>query len=99
MSNTAISLTIKKLNIYGTWDYKTENKDCSICMQSLQTPTQKSIREKKTNGSISVGLCNHGFHNECIDDWVSSDGVSCPICKTLWRPSKNTGGTVYLYNN
>jgi hypothetical protein len=97
--DTKISLTLKKINIYGLWSYNTENDDCVICRQNLQIPPQKSKSENKVNGSITIGLCKHGFHESCINRWTSSDNISCPICRTLWRPVKKTGGTVYLYNN
>lgn len=97
--DTKISLTIKKLTIYGCWNYNTENNDCGICRQNLQIPSQNSKWENKINGSVTIGLCKHGFHEGCINRWIESDNISCPICRTVWKPSKNVGGTVYLYNN
>jgi hypothetical protein len=26
--------------------------------------------------------CDHTFHNECIDQWLTTSSISCPLCKT-----------------
>ena len=92
-----IKMTIKNMNIVGSWTYDTENKDCSICRQDLLIPSQTSVWQNKINSSVVIGSCNHGFHEGCINRWVSCDKVLCPICRTPWKANKNVGGTVYMY--
>ena len=94
-----ITMTIKNINIYGKWSYNTENKDCGICRHDLQIPTINSKYGNKINGSVIIGLCQHGFHENCINSWLSDDNISCPICRNVWKPAKNVGNTVYVYKN
>jgi hypothetical protein len=51
---------------------KCENADhatCSICLETFQTGDSKKMLP-----------CLHGFHVQCVDRWLRSNG-SCPICK------------------
>lgn len=108
-SNPKIKMDIKKMNIYATWNYNLDNDNCSLCHQHLMVPSKISIREKKVHTNVIVGSCNHGFHECCINRWInsiknnnnwSSDGIiSCPICKTTWKPDKYVNSGVYIYNN
>lgn len=97
--NNNITMTIKNMNIFGTWKYDAENKDCSICEHDLLLPSKKSMFKNKINGEVIIGLCKHGFHDDCIRQWVKSDNISCPICKNIWIVSKIAGETTYLYKN
>jgi len=46
-----------------------EHRNCSICLEDF------------CPGDVRRTLpCLHGFHKECVDRWLSSNG-SCPICK------------------
>jgi len=46
------------------------NDSCPICLEDFNdTQTQ----------SIAVLPCNHGFHDNCVKEWLISRG-SCPIC-------------------
>ena len=91
-----ISMTIKKMNIYGTWTYDTENKDCGICRNDLQLPKQT---KNNISGAVFIGQCRHGFHDICINTWLNNDNISCPICRNVWRPTKKIVPTVYIYKN
>ncbi|OWM79631.1 putative RING-H2 finger protein ATL21B [Punica granatum] len=55
---------------------KPDDATCAICLSEYQPKeTIKTIPE-----------CNHGFHAECIDQWLELNG-SCPICRnSLERP-------------
>ena len=93
----SIKLSIKNMNIIGSWTYNTENKDCGICENDLLIPSQSSAWQSKINSSVVIGACKHGFHEGCMNRWISCNKVSCPICRTTWKANKNVGGTVYLY--
>lgn len=51
---------------------------CVICLGNLAA--WDKVRK--------LGNCTHGFHVECIDKWVDSGRVSCPLCRADLLPIK-----------
>lgn len=51
-------------------DVKFETKNCSICMDDFSCKNMHRILP-----------CNHAFHVCCIDEWLLSKSLICPICK------------------
>ena len=54
--------------------YKAETKlqeNCSICMCSMDE-----------NEELCELICNHHFHNECIEPWLKKYNYKCPVCRT-----------------
>lgn len=51
---------------------------CTICLESLE-PTQQ-VRE--------LSRCTHVFHSVCLDTWVDSGQVTCPLCRSMLLPPK-----------
>lgn len=47
-------------------DHYATDQTCSICFEK---------------GNLSISRCNHLFHQNCIQTWVSYGHVSCPICR------------------
>lgn len=45
------------------------NKDCSICIEGM-----------KTGSIVTVLMCGHIFHNECIYKWII-ESKFCPVCR------------------
>ena len=41
---------------------------CSICLEGINNPS-------RTN-------CNHHFCSDCLNDWLSQNKNTCPICRT-----------------
>nr|KJB75207.1 hypothetical protein B456_012G031300 [Gossypium raimondii] len=66
----------KALNSFPTIKYATELKltsldtACAICLSEFAAEERLRILPK----------CNHGFHTQCIDNWLSSHS-SCPTCR------------------
>lgn len=59
---------------YSIQKYSNEfNTSCPICQE-----------EFKENESIRDLLCNHLYHQDCIDEWFS-ENVSCPVCRKDMR--------------
>ena len=52
-----------------------DNNCCSICFETLKN---KSCRKL---------ICNHQFHINCIDKWLSKNN-SCPICRHVLENEK-----------
>jgi len=90
-------IRINSLDCVGIWSYRTENSECPLCHQHLMNPTQKSLEERKISNNVIIGSCGHGLHSECIDRWIGSGNISCPICETSWNPEKNVGSAVHIY--
>lgn len=51
---------------------------CTICFESLE-PTQQ-VRD--------LSRCSHVFHRVCLDTWVDSGQVNCPLCRSMLLPPK-----------
>ena len=46
-----------------------DSRECAICLEEFKNGDERKIMP-----------CLHGFHAECVDKWLRSNG-SCPICK------------------
>lgn len=46
-----------------------DSRQCSICLEDFKEGDKRKIMP-----------CLHGFHADCVDKWLRSNG-SCPICK------------------
>ena len=57
--------TVKILN-------EIDNEDCSICLDKLY--------DEESNKEIISLDCNHLFHKECVDPWITRNR-NCPLCK------------------
>ncbi|CAJ1934886.1 unnamed protein product [Cylindrotheca closterium] len=59
--------------LMSAWRRSTLNDECSICLQSYE-PGQTICLAKNT-------LCNHVFHQDCIEEWFNKDHSDCPLCQ------------------
>jgi hypothetical protein len=51
-------------------DIRTKNQECHICIEYF-----------KDNDDIRLINCNHLFHKNCIDMWLSKSSYKCPLCR------------------
>ncbi|XP_021887185.1 E3 ubiquitin-protein ligase ATL41-like [Carica papaya] len=49
--------------------------ECSVCLSELEDEEMARV----------LPNCNHSFHVDCIDKWLSSNST-CPICRTEAEP-------------
>lgn len=61
-----------------------EENECSICLNNNE-------KEKYTT------QCNHTFHKDCLDEWLTYS-TTCPQCRTTIYEHKKTY-CLYLVNN
>lgn len=45
-------------------------EECAICLNPVRTTRHSETLE-----------CNHIFHKYCFDNWKSSGGTTCPLCR------------------
>jgi hypothetical protein len=79
--NNNISFQITGIDFVSTWTYDCENDICHLCRKSL---TDGIIYYKKTDNNVLIGNCKHGYHESCMNTWLSDGNLSCPYCKTMW---------------
>jgi hypothetical protein len=47
-----------------------QDEQCSICLGVFEAGEPcRALR------------CQHAFHTECIDDWLTAGSVECPLCR------------------
>jgi hypothetical protein len=67
-----------------------EDKVCSICLETANTPCSDTNETKEPIDNFSLTqqneikvaktLCNHIFHTNCIDQWLENN-KKCPLCR------------------
>ena len=58
--------------------------DCPICLDNFSVESQ-----------ILSTPCDHFFHSECINNWMLTGSLTCPICRSKCL-SHNSLRTIYL---
>ncbi|XP_024994585.1 E3 ubiquitin-protein ligase ATL23 [Cynara cardunculus var. scolymus] len=49
--------------------------ECSVCLEDIEEEQPARV----------VPGCNHGFHLQCADTWLSKNPV-CPVCRNKLEP-------------
>ena len=84
-------MSIKSVNLRGTWNLDTINDECPICRNSvLETCVECSAATSQTQCISIMGECSHIYHLHCIDKWTKTKNV-CPLDNKKWeykRPQK-----------
>lgn len=63
---------IKKLRTkYFFVDRHDGEKSCGICLDEFKNCDKMKL----------TGVCNHDFHEKCLDKWLENE-KRCPICNT-----------------
>lgn len=62
------------------------NCDCPICWCSIHS-SSISNQSKGKPSDVVISACDHAFHTECIESWISNN-PTCPICSSKWKVKK-----------
>ena len=63
------------------------NDYCDSDGSVVLRPPHTLIERLETKRSISMPLCQHTFHHQCIMSWMLQDHDDCPTCRQpLWEP-------------
>jgi len=83
-SSLKTPFTIKKITAFSSWVHNLKkNTECTICRCHLNVPSLYN-QEKGIDSIVVSGICNHSFHEECINPWIKTNNY-CPICFQKWE--------------
>ncbi|KAL6215789.1 hypothetical protein ACLB2K_015217 [Fragaria x ananassa] len=51
--------------------------ECAVCLDEIEPEQQARV----------VPGCNHGFHLQCADTWLSKNSC-CPVCRAKLQPQQ-----------
>jgi RING-H2 zinc finger protein RHA1 len=58
-----------------------EDATCRVCLERLEA--RDEVRR--------LGNCAHAFHTACIDHWIDTGEVTCPLCRAQLLPRRRLG--------
>jgi hypothetical protein len=67
----------------GTQVFLESGQRCLVCLCDFEA---KDVARKLVK-------CNHLFHRECIDQWLTTGRNSCPLCREQGVDEKKTSAT------
>lgn len=81
------TLTLQYLSEHGdTNSIETHTVDCAICMSDVQLNIDDIPETHKIDTySYMVTPCNHIFHTDCLENWMSYK-LQCPVCRAPLHP-------------
>jgi len=74
VKNVVTEKQLEQLKVVNWSELKPEEtekyKDCVICLDSFENDSKLRILK-----------CDHGFHVDCIDKWLTDCNYKCPVCR------------------
>jgi hypothetical protein len=64
-----------------------KNNNCLYCRCNLMESSSEYY-ELGRHSTVSVGVCGHAFHTECISKWLQKSH-DCPICREKFKEAPN----------
>jgi RING-H2 zinc finger protein RHA1 len=66
---------------WTTEDGTAPEPTCRVCLERLEATDE--VRQ--------LGNCAHAFHTACIDRWIDTGEVTCPLCRAQLLPRRRLG--------
>lgn len=66
-------------------DEEPEHDTCTICLENISDSENETL------------VCNHSFHNICINRWLSTN-TNCPVCRRFIRNRAVELPNIHNYN-
>jgi hypothetical protein len=74
VKNVVTEKQLEQLKVVTYSELKSEEaekyKECIICLDSFEKDSKLRILK-----------CDHGFHVDCIDKWLTDCNYKCPVCR------------------
>jgi hypothetical protein len=74
VKNVVTEKQLEQLKVATYSELKSEEaekyKECIICLDSFEKDSKLRILK-----------CDHGFHVDCIDKWLTDCNYKCPVCR------------------
>lgn len=77
-------MEIQSIELDASVAIKNLNKLCGICQTEINGPSPVNLDKGKINTTISIGRCGHGYHTECMDEYLKTGNLSCPEDMVPW---------------
>jgi hypothetical protein len=78
---------IKNIHMVASWGYNVRATDCTICRCNLNLPSL-TYQDNGIDSNISIGVCGHTFHTDCIQSWINMNNTNCPLGCNNWTISE-----------
>ena len=95
---SGINIKIQKANLVCYWNFDVQNKECPLCKKSLMECPSIDLSEFSLRTDVNIGKCGHGVHKTCINSWIKTGNLSCPIDKTVWELNESVNNSVLWKN-
>lgn len=89
-----IPIKVKDMSVQAYWSLDLKDPNCGLCHKHLMNATQEEIESRNITNKVVIGKCQHGFHEECLNEWIKTGSKHCPTDHTDWKEEDKADVTV-----